>query len=186
MEDRHIITLYQNRDETAVSETVKKYERYCATVAQNILGNREDAEECVNDTWLRAWNAIPPACPNDLRAYLAKITRRLALDRLAKRQSEKRGGYETPAALEELSDILSDPESTDDALNAAALSSEINAFLHAQPRRAADMFVLRYFCGEPVAAIAVRFAMTPNTASAILSRTRKKLKKHLLERGYSL
>ncbi len=186
MDDSRIIALYFDRDETAVAATVEKYDRYCRTVAQNILGSYEDAEECVNDTWLRAWNSIPPAHPDNLRAYLAKITRRLALDRLEKNTADKRGGYESPAPLEELSDILSAPDTPDDDLNASDLASDIDRFLRTQPTRTADIFVLRYFHGESIDTLAARCDLRPNAVSALLSRTRKKLKKYLMGKGYSV
>ncbi len=186
MDDSTIIALYFARDERAVAETAAKYDRYCRTVAQNILSSREDAEECVNDTWLRAWNAIPPAHPTDLRAYLAKITRRLSLDRLAQNTAGKRGGADTPVALEELADILSAPDTPDDGLNVAALSADIDRFLRGLPIRTANMFVLRYFHGASVTTLAERYRMSGNTVSALLSRTRKKLKKYLIGKGYSI
>lgn len=186
MDDPGIIALYFDRDERALTATIEKYDRYCRTVAQNILGSPEDTEECVSDTWLRAWNSIPPARPDDLRAYLAKITRRLALDRLEKNTAVRRGGHESPAPLDELADILAAPDTPDDDLSAAALSDDIDRFLRTQPTRAADLFVLRYFYGESVGALALRYGLRPNAVSALLSRTRKKLKKYLMGKGYSV
>ncbi len=186
MDDRTILDLFFARDERAVAATAEKYDRYCRTVAGNILDSREDAEECVNDTWLRAWNSIPPARPADLGAYLAKITRHLALDRLAQNYAAKRGGPDTPTALDELSDILASPDTPDADLDAAALSAAIDAFLRALPTRTADIFVLRYFHGEAVGDIAARVDLRPNAVSALLSRTRKKLKKYLIGKGYSI
>ncbi len=186
MDDQDILSLYTSRDERAVAETAAKYGRYCETVARHILTSHEYAEECVNDTWLRAWNSIPPACPQNLGAYLAKITRRLALDRLAENRAEKRGGFDTPTPLDELADILPSPDTPDSELSARALTQDVDAFLRTLPARTADIFVLRYFFGEPVGIIAARRHMTPNTVSALLSRTRKKLKTYLKGKGYSL
>ncbi len=186
MNDQSILALFHARDERALRESADKYGRYCAAVALNILSDARDAEECVNDTWLRAWQSIPPAAPDDLGAYLAKITRRLSLDRLAQNTADKRGGHDSPTALDELADILPDPETTDDALDAAALSADIDRFLRAQSTRVSDIFVLRYFHGESVSAIASRYRLSANATSALLSRVRKKLKKYLIGKGYSL
>ncbi len=186
MNDPELINLYWSRDESALRLTAERYEHYCMTVALNITGNREDAEECVNDTWLRAWNSIPPARPDDLCAYLAKITRHLALDCIEKRHTAKRGYAEEPTPLDELSDILSDPETPDEHFNAAALSADIDRFLRTLPRRTADLFILRYFCGESLTTLGERYGLRENTVAALLSRTRKKLKKHLLGKGYLL
>ncbi len=186
MKDMALVELYWSRNEDAIRLTAERYEHYCLTVATNITGNREDAEECVNDTWLRAWNSIPPARPDDLRAYLAKITRNLALDRVAHDRAAKRGDSGVPASLDELADILSDPETPADTLARAELASDMDDFLRALPERECDIFVLRYFWGESVTAVAARHGISPNHASVVLRRTRKRLRRFLTERGYEL
>ncbi len=184
--DTAILDLYWSRDEDAIRRTAERYGHYCMTVALGVTGNRQDAEECVNDTWLRAWNSIPPARPDDLCAYLARITRNLALDRLSYDRASKRGGFDEPTALDELADILSDPETPSDALAMQELSADIDRFLRTLPTRECDLFVLRYFWSEPVADVAKRYGITKNHVSVILRRTRRKLKKYLTERGYDL
>ncbi len=184
--DRALVDLYLSRDESALRLTADRYGHYCMTVALNITANREDAEECVNDTWLRAWNSIPPAHPENLCAYLAKITRGLALDCIDKKHTAKRGYADEPTPLDELSDMLSDPETPDEHLRAATLSADIDRFLRTLPRRSADIFVLRYFCGESLPALGERYGLGANAVSALLSRIRKKLKKYLMGKGYSL
>ncbi len=186
MNDRALVDLYWSRDESALTLTAARYEHYCMTVALNITGNREDAEECVNDTYLRAWNSIPPARPDDLGAYLAKITRRLSLDCLERRHTVKRGRADEPTPLDELAELLSDPDTPEAQFNAACLSEDIDRFLRTLPRRTADIFVLRYFCGESLSTVGERYRLSVNAVSALLMRTRKKLKKYLLEKGYLL
>ncbi len=185
MEDSEIIALFFARDETAVKESVAKYERYCHAVAYRILGDAADAEECVNDTWLRAWNSIPPAAPDDLRAYLAKITRHLSLDRLEAENAGKRVSRHTLVPLDELAELLpADDPDPDPAVG--ALTAHIDTFLRTLPDRTADIFVLRYFHFTPVWEIAGQLGISENLTAAILSRTRKKLKKYLIGKGYSL
>ena len=116
MEDSKIVQLYWSRDEKAIDATADKYGRYCASIARNILGNREDAEECVNDTYLHAWNAMPPHRPGILSTFLGKITRNLSFNRYRYNTADKRGGGETAVVLEELLDIVSDGENPEQAM----------------------------------------------------------------------
>ncbi len=127
MDDKEIIKLYFGRHEEAISETEKKYGRYCHYIARNILGNDEDSEECVNDTYLRAWESIPPACPENLAAYLGKITRNLAIGRYREKYSKKRGGGETAIALDELSECIAD--GSGDISDQVVLENALNRFL---------------------------------------------------------
>ena len=106
MEDRQIVELYWQKNADAISETSSKYGAYCFTIADHILNNAEDSEECVNDTWLHAWNAMPPQRPNALRMFLARITRNLSVNRFNARSAEKRGGGEIILVLDELADCL--------------------------------------------------------------------------------
>lgn len=108
MEDRQIVELYWQKNADAISETSSKYGAYCFTIADHILNNAEDSEECVNDTWLHAWNAMPPQKPNVLRMFLAKITRNLSVNRFNARGAEKRGGGEIILVLDELADCLAE------------------------------------------------------------------------------
>lgn len=184
MEDSEIIALYWQRSPDAVSETDKKYGAYCFAIAENILHNAEDAEECVNDTWLRVWNAMPPQRPNVLRLFLARITRNLAFDRFRARSAEKQGGGEMALVLDELAECLGGGTSTEAAFEAGELREYIQRFVRALPERDGNVMARRYFFAEPVADIAKRYGLSENNVTVILSRTRKKLKAHLLKEGY--
>lgn len=184
MEDGEIVGLYWARDQRAVEQTEKKYGAYCFRVAQNILGSREDAQECVNDAWLKAWNAIPPHRPDVLRMFLAKITRRTAFDRWRADSAQKRGGGELTLALEELAECLSDEDDPEDAAVAVELGESIRRFVRGLPEREGDLFSRRYFFTEPLSQIAEGYGLSVNNTAVILSRTRQKLKQHLISEGY--
>ena len=183
MEDRQIIELFRQRSGDAVSEAADKYGAYCYSIADSILHSAEDAEECVNDTWLRAWNAIPPQRPRVLRLFLARITRNLAFDRFQARSAEKRGGGELDLALDELAECLGGAD-TEAEFEARELGQCIRQFVRALPEREGNILVRRYFFADPVAEIAKRYGLSENNVMVILSRTRKKLKAHLLKEGY--
>ena len=184
MEDRQIIELYWQRKEAAISESDKKYGNYCFTLSDNILKNHEDAEECVNDTWLRAWNSMPPQRPERLRMFFAKITRNLSFDRYDANTAQKRGGSETTLVLEELSECLaSDSDVEAEALD-DALGECIRSFVSSLSVRDGNIFVRRYFFTEPVREIAQRYGMSPNHVMVVLSRTRKRLRALLEQEGY--
>ena len=184
MEDHQIIELYWQKNADAISETAGKYGAYCFAIAENILHNAEDSEECVNDTWLHAWNAIPPQKPHVLRVFLAKITRNLAVNRFHARNAEKRGGGEIALVLDELGECLSGGADTETAYEAKELRQSIRHFVRSLPEREGNVLVRRYFFAEPIADIAKRYGLSENNLMVILSRTRKKLKAHLLKEGY--
>lgn len=186
MEDNEIIRLYWQRDHSAIAETESRYGAYCKSIAQNILGNGEDTEECVNDTYLNAWNSIPPRCPTVLSSYLGKITRNLAFDRFRTRHAAKRGGGEINIVLDELAECVSGADSAEEELDRQELRTAINDFLAALPREKRNIFLLRYWYVCPVAEIAKKYGMTAGNVSVTLSRVRQKLKQYLLERGYDL
>ncbi len=183
MEDCQILELYWSRDERAIDETARQYGSRCHAVAMNILANREDAEECVNDTWLRAWNAIPPQRPGKLGAFLSRVTRNIAFDRFRRATAAKRGGGETHAVLEELSECVSG-EDTEDAVITRELGGAVNAFLRSLNGRDRDVFLRRYFFVEPTDAIAGDMGLSGDNVRMILSRTRKKLRQYLETEGY--
>lgn len=183
MEDSQIIELYWQRSPDAVSETAKKYGAYCFAIAENILRSAEDSEECVNDAWLRAWNAMPPQRPSVLRLFLARITRNLAFDRFRARNAEKRFGGETALVLDELAECLGGAD-TEAAFEAGELRECIRRFVRALPERDGNVAARRYFFAESVAEIAKRYGLSENNVMVILSRTRGKLKAHLLKEGY--
>ncbi len=186
MDDRKIIALFWQRDNRAIPRTDEKYGNYCLTVAKNILGNREDAEECVNDTWLKAWNTIPPQDPKNLSAYLASITRNLALNRYKLQHTAKRGQGQTALVLEELQTILCDEDPVGQAVDRAELAAAINDFLSGLPQRKRHIFVCRYWYFDSISHIAARFGMTENHVSVTLNRLRAKLRDTLTERGFDL
>ncbi len=186
MEDEAILNLYFARDEQAVTETDRKYGRYCYTLADNILHNPQDAEETVSDTWLQAWRSIPPQRPQVLRMFLAKITRNLAFTRWRSQSAEKRGGGETALVLEELAGCIAGPGRVDDRLNGQELARTIRSFLATLPVREQDIFLRRYFFVEESEVIARRYGMKPATVLRTLSRTRAKLRTYLQKEGYAV
>ena len=181
MDDRQIIELYNERSEAAISETADKYGKYCHYIAYNILYNEQDSEECVNDTWFRAWNTIPPQQPNKLSAYLGKITRNLALDRYKFYNREKRGKGQISLILDELSECISAGNSTEQEIDEWLLVETLNTFLRSLPSEKRQILVRRYWYLSPVKEIAVDFNMSENSVKTILHRSRIKLK-HFLEK----
>ena len=183
MEDQEIIALYFARNEQAIEESSRKYGRYCYAVADNILKNHEDSEECVSDTWLRSWQAIPPKRPSVLRMFFAEITRNLAFDRYRAERAKKRYDGEMPLVLDELAECVASGTDVEGEVLGQALSDCINAFLKKQKSRDAGIFLRRYFFTESVRDIAGRFGITENHASVILKRTHEKLRRYLEEEG---
>ncbi len=186
MEDKDIVNLYLQRNKTAIKETSVKYGGYCKSIAKNILGNNEDADECVNDTYLHTWNSIPPHKPKILSAYLGKITRHLSFDKFRYNNAEKRGAGEITLVLQELEECVSGSESIENELNKQQLISELNNFLTTLSKENCNVFLCRYWYAMSIADIAERFSLTENNVSVILNRTRNKLKAHLTERGFEL
>ncbi|MCM1027832.1 MAG: sigma-70 family RNA polymerase sigma factor [Roseburia sp.] len=184
MEDRQIVELYWQKNMSAISETADKYGAYCFQIANNILQNAEDSEECVNDTWLHAWNAIPPKRPDALRMFLAKVTRNLSFNRFQAKNAGKRGGGEIPLVLDELAECLAGGANVEAAYEAAELEECIRRFVRSLPERDRNVFLRRYFFTEPTAAIAKRYGLTGNNVTVILSRVRKKLRLKLMKEGY--
>lgn len=186
MHDSQIVALYFDRDPRAIEETAAKYGSYCHRIARNILGNPEDAEEAVSDTYLALWATIPPHRPLTLSTFLGKIARRTALKQLGRSQAQKRGGGQVPLALEELSECISDGKTPEAALENAELTRILNAFLEALPRQERVVFVCRYWYLDSVAEIAERFGFTQSKTKSMLSRTRKKLRAALNKEGITL
>ena len=186
MEDQAIIELYWQRNEEAVRATAEKYGSYCRSIARNFLADRRDQEECVNDTWMGAWNAMPPHRPGRLRLFLGKITRSLACDALRAHTAGKRGGGVYPEALEELSECLPAAASVDQAVEDRELERLINRFLHALPERSCSVFLRRYWYAESLEAIAERYGMGESAVKSSLFRSRKKLRAYLEKEGIAL
>lgn len=180
MEDSAIVELFLARDEAAIAHSEVKYHRYLEQIAYNILYNRQDAEECVNDTWIRAWGAIPPHRPTCLGAFLGKIVRNLALDRYKAEHTEKRGGGEFTLSLDELAEVLPDAEQE---LREEELGAAISAFLRTQKPLASKIFVCRYFYAESIADIGERFGFSESKIKSILFRVRNRLKEYLEKEG---
>lgn len=186
MNDTQIIELYWQRSELALSETERKYGGYCMTIACNILGNREDSEECVNDTYLSAWNSIPPTRPVILSAFLAKITRNHALNRLKSRKRKKRGGGEAELLLSELEECIPSKSSAEELTDERYLGEVIGGFLKTLPEESAAIFTLRYFHCRSVEEIAKSSGFSKSKIASILFRTREKLRQTLAEKGVEL
>ena len=186
MEDSRIIEMFWSRDEKAIECTDKKYGAYCTSIAKNILSNNEDAKECVNDTYLSVWNSIPPKRPETLRIFLGKICRNISFNKYRRDRRDKRGGGETSLILDELSECVSDSDTVEKKIERAHLISEINNFLDRQNEKVRNIFVLRYWYFESIAAISVRFSISESNVYTTLSRTREKLRVHLTERGFEI
>lgn len=186
MDDFGIITLFWAREERALEETNRKYGSYCWTIAHNILRSREDAEECVNDTWLRAWNAMPPHRPSILSSFLGRITRNLSLDRYKAGHTEKRGGGRMVVALDELEDCLPSRNEVEKTLDDVELARCIDRFLRNLPEKECCVFMRRYWYVDAVAEIAHRYHMAEGTVKSMLSRTRRKLQAYLEAEGVDL
>ena len=186
MDDREIIELYLNRKEQAVTESDAKYGRYCGRIAYNILGDIEDTEECVSDTWLRAWNAIPPTIPKILKAFFGKITRNLSLNRLEKEHARKRGSGETGAVLDELAECVADPRAEAWSADSVVLRDTINAFLKDLPAENRRIFIRRYWYMDPVSQIALDERCGESRIKMILLRARKELAKRLTKEGIEI
>ena len=182
MQDNDIIALYFARNEKAIEATQEKYGGYCHSIAMNILSDSLDAEECVNDTWLRTWNAIPPTRPNVLRVFVGKITRNLALDKYKARTAEKRAGGEFAVSLDELDECIGVMDERETAL----IGESISKFLRTQPETARRMFVCRYFYCDSIADIARRFRVGEGMVKSTLFRMRGKLRDHLEREGISV
>ena len=185
MEDSKIIELFYARSEQAIMELSKKYGAVCSKVARNILNNNLDAEECVNDAYLGAWNTIPPRNPDPLLTYICRIVRNLSITRYHANTAVKRNSY-YDAALDELEESLASPSGVETEISGKELSREIDRFLDTLDQDTRVMFVRRYWYSESIPGIAASFRMSNNNVSVRLSRTRKKLKKYLKKEGYEI
>jgi len=183
MEDREIVALYWRRSDRAITETETKLGSYCFAIANRILSDPEDARECVNDTYLAVWNAIPPHRPEHLAPFVGKITRRIAVNRLASRCATKRQGEETALALEELAECIPDRGAVEEDVEAAELSAALNRFIRGLPKKQRDVFVCRYWYVDSVADIALRFGYSQSKVKSMLHRTRGQLRKYLDKEG---
>lgn len=185
MTDQQIVELYWERSEAAIWETQAAYEPYFHYIAWGILRNEEDVREVVNDTYLKAWQQIPPARPNPLKMFLGRITRQLAINRLEKNTAQKRGAGQYQLALEELSEYVSGQPLTDPE-EQLALRDALNGFLLAQPALTRKIFVRRYWYMHSVAEIAAEFDLGESRVKMQLMRTRKRLAEYLQKEGFQI
>lgn len=183
MKDAEIVGLFLKRDERAVEEAKKKYGAYCFSVARNVLGNPEDAEECVNSALMKAWESIPPQRPERLGGFLAKVTRNIAFNRFKEQRRHKRGGGETALVLEELAEVLPAGGDASSEAEFNELKKCVNAFLKSLPEKERRVFMSRAYNAEPIRYIVRREGMTENAVMSLLSRTRKKLRQYLVKEG---
>ena len=176
MTEQELLALYEQRDQRAIQETEAAYGRYLSKVAGAVLSSREDVEECLNDTWLRAWNSIPPEKPKYFRAYLSRIVKNLALSLFRKQHAEKRCGEQYQLALDELDeDVLPTSESTEEAADKNRLAACIDRFLEKLPKTQRILFVRRYFYTDSIQEIALRQGMSESAVKVSLYRIRKNL-----------
>lgn len=183
MEDSEIIELYWQRSETAIEETSGKYGNYCKSIVHNILQSMEDTEECVNDTWLHTWNAIPTERPYEFRTWLGRIARNLAFDRYRRMTAKKRGGREVDILLSELEDCIPSVHSVEKELEDEELAGLINSFLRKQKKENRVIFMRRYYYSDSIKQIAERFKISESKVKSSLFRTRNGLKEYLEREG---
>ncbi|MCM1300020.1 MAG: sigma-70 family RNA polymerase sigma factor [Firmicutes bacterium] len=183
MDGKEIVELFFDRSEKAIAAASDKYGAYCGRIAMNILGSQEDSEECVNDAFLKAWELIPPNSPQKLSAFLGKLTRNIAINRLRQLHAEKRGGGEGTAVLEEISEFTPDKVSVENEAEKKELTAAINDFLKKLPQKKRNIFICRYWYCDSVKEIASAQGISENNVSVILNRTGKKLGQYLTEKG---
>ncbi len=186
MDDNKIIQLYWDRDSNAINITTQKYGRYCMSIAQNILKNNEDTEECLNDTYLKAWNSMPQNWPQRLGVYLGTITRNISFNKYKKKYVDKRGCGEIALVLDELEELVSGTEWVEKQLEEKELICDINNFLSTLTEEKRNLFICRYWYSDPIAKISKEYNLSVGSITMTLKRTREKLKDYLLEKGYKL
>ena len=183
MEDREIVDLYWARNEKAIGATASKYGSYCYSIAYNILGSQEDAEESVNDTYLGAWNAMPPHRPTVLRTFLGRLARCVSLKRWRDARRDKRGGGEVSLALDELSECVPSRASVEESVIADELSERIDRFIGTLDKTERQVFLCRYWYLDPIDRIGADFGFSSGKVKAMLHRTRAKLLAYLEKEG---
>ena len=186
VKDQEIVSLYWDRNEDAIHQTQIRYGAYLSKVSYNILADFEDSKECVNDTYLAAWNSMPTNRPNNLATYLGKITRQISIDVFRKRHREKRYASEYAVSLDELGDSFTDGVTPEQELDAKLLDEAINCFVRALPDMAQKTFVGRYYFFDSLKEIASYCGMTESKVKILLFRTRQKLKLYLKKEGYEV
>ncbi len=186
MEDNEIVRLFLQRDERALNALQSKYEKLCRSIAENILKNRADAEECVNDAYLKVWNSIPPYEPKSLAAFVAKVAKYTALDIYDTYHSKKRGGGDIPISLDELDDLVSSGSSVESGAETREILAAVNDFLSSLSGERRRIFVNRYWYFYSTAELAEMYGMREHNIIVSLARTRKALKEYLRKRGFEI
>lgn len=184
MDDEQIVVLYWERSENAIRETAAKYENYCHSIAYGILKNHEDANESVNDTWLDAWNSMPPHRPSVLSTFLGKITRRVAIDRWRRDTAKKRGGGEMMLLLEELTECVPAERTVEQDWELTELARTVNDFLLTLPEEKQRVFMCRYWYADSVSSIAKRTGFSQSKVKSMLYHSRKALREYLDKEGF--
>ena len=186
MEDSRIVALYWQRDETAIVETRNKYEHYLTKIAYQILAGWEDSQESVNDTYLSAWTSIPPQRPEVLSLYLAKLVRRISIDRFRRENRQKRKASQYALSLEELAECLSGGNTTEEEADGRLLAQAMEAYLRTLPPDARNMFLIRYYFLDSIREVASYFGCSEAKVKSSLHRTRQGLKSYLEQEGFVL
>ncbi len=186
MKDCEIVALYWERNESAIIESEKQYGGYCHSIANNILHNREDADECVNDTWMGAWKSMPPSKPERLATFLGKITRNLSINRLKQYRAEKRGTGQAELVFSELEDCIASQDNEGEVVDEVVLVEAINVFLRGQDQEKRDIFVKRYWYFSSIREISEIYGMSESKITSLLFRMRKELRALLEKEGIYL
>lgn len=186
MDDNRIVELYWDRDETAIRETDNRYGRYLWTIAYHVLADREDSDECVNDSYYKAWEAIPPHRPASLSSFLGRIVRQLAVDRFRRRTAQKRAPSEYLLSLDELAECVSGGEEPHQAAELRLLAQAVSKYLRELSRETRNVFLWRYYFADSVKGIADRLGLSESQVKSMLHRTRVGLRERLEKEGFSL
>ena len=186
MDDNRIVELYWERNESAIRETDNRYGRYLWKIAYNVLADREDSDECVNDSYYKAWSAMPPHRPVSLAAFLGRIVRQLAVDRFRRRTAQKRTPSEYTLSLDELAECVSGGEEPHETAELRSLAQAVSAYLRDLSRETRNAFLWRYYFADSVKEIAVRLDSSESQVKSMLHRTRVGLRAHLEKEGFSL
>ena len=186
MNDTEIIELFWSRSESAISETSNKYSGYCNTIAMNILHNREDSEECVNDAFFGVWNSIPPEKPSVLKPFLGRLTRNFALNKYKAYSAKKRGGGTVELLLSELEDCIPSGRNVEAEFDAGVVAGLISDFLNSTGKEQRLIFIRRYWYADRIAEISKRYGISENNIKSTLHRTRIKLKEFLEKEGVTI
>lgn len=181
--ENQIISLLQERDESALTRMEAEYGKLCRKISFDILSNQQDAEECFNDALMRVWNAIPPQVPDSLRAFVVTIIRRLSIDRYKYTNAKRRTASQLSETLEELADTLASPDDVETAVDQKQLVSAIESFIRSLPKEQGSVFLMRYLQMMPVSEVAERSGHSVGNTKVMLMRIRNKLRKHLKQEG---